>query len=84
MSTVKRVVCAMSGGVDSSVSAWLLKKKGFDVVGVYMVNWDHVEEGISQCPRTKDQADAQNVCDQLGIQLNVVSFVKEYWTDVFM
>ncbi|KAK0397998.1 hypothetical protein QR680_002379 [Steinernema hermaphroditum] len=74
----------MSGGVDSSVSAWLLKKKGFHVTGVYMVNWDHVEEGVSQCPRTKDQADAQVVCDRLGIRLHVVNFVKEYWNDVFM
>ncbi|KAK0421038.1 hypothetical protein QR680_015036 [Steinernema hermaphroditum] len=81
---IKRVVCAMSGGVDSAVSAWLLQKKGFDVTGVYMVNWDHVEEGVSQCPRTKDQADAQMVCDRLGIRLHVVNFVKEYWNDVFM
>ncbi|KAK0397996.1 hypothetical protein QR680_002379 [Steinernema hermaphroditum] len=84
MTAVKRVVCAMSGGVDSSVSAWLLKKKGFHVTGVYMVNWDHVEEGVSQCPRTKDQADAQVVCDRLGIRLHVVNFVKEYWNDVFI
>ncbi|RCN53419.1 tRNA (5-methylaminomethyl-2-thiouridylate)-methyltransferase [Ancylostoma caninum] len=79
-----RVAVGMSGGVDSAVAAWLLKKKRFDVLGVYMINWDHVEEGISTCPRTKDEADARRVCEKLDIPFNTVNFVKEYWNEVFV
>ncbi|VDP33771.1 unnamed protein product [Heligmosomoides polygyrus] len=79
-----RVAVGMSGGVDSAVSAWLLKKKKFDVVGVYMINWDHVEEGTATCTSTKDEADARYVCDRLQIPFSTVNFVKEYWNDVFM
>ncbi|KAI6176262.1 TRNA-5-taurinomethyluridine 2-sulfurtransferase [Aphelenchoides bicaudatus] len=79
----RKVACAISGGVDSLVSALLLKKRGFEVTGVFMINWDHVEEGNSNCPRTRDQADAEFVCRQLDIKLHVVNFVKEYWNMVF-
>lgn len=80
---IRHVVCAVSGGVDSAVSAYLLKRRGFTVSGVYMINWDHVEEGVTDCPRERDLVDAQRICDHIGISLTVVNFVKEYWQSVF-
>ncbi|CAJ0602199.1 unnamed protein product [Cylicocyclus nassatus] len=79
-----RVAVGISGGVDSAVSAWLLKKKGYEVFGIYMINWDQVEEGSSICPRTKDEADARRVCEKLDIPFTTVNFVKEYWSEVFV
>uniref|UniRef100_A0AC35UIR5 tRNA-5-taurinomethyluridine 2-sulfurtransferase n=1 Tax=Rhabditophanes sp. KR3021 TaxID=114890 RepID=A0AC35UIR5_9BILA len=78
-----KVVCAMSGGVDSSVSAYLLKKKGFEVTGVYMNNWDTVEEGDSLCSQSKDYLDAQLACEKLNIKLDVLDCVKTFWNSVF-
>ncbi|VDD88027.1 unnamed protein product [Enterobius vermicularis] len=83
MGVIRRVACAVSGGVDSAVSAYLLSKKGFDVVGVYMINWDNVEEGTTTCPRTKDEADAYEVCRKLDIKCYTVNFVQEYWNHIF-
>lgn len=72
----------MSGGVDSSVSAFLLKEQGYDVVGLFMKNWEEKnEEGI--CTSTSDYEDAACVCDLLKIPLYSVNFVKEYWDLVF-
>ncbi|KAE9421859.1 hypothetical protein Angca_005562, partial [Angiostrongylus cantonensis] len=79
-----RVAVGLSGGVDSAVATWILKKRGFDVIGVYMVCWDHIEEGNSSCPQTKDEADARYVCEKLHIPFTTVNFVKEYWNEVFM
>ena len=84
-----KVVVGMSGGVDSAVSAYLLKKQGYEVVGLFMKNWDsninNDIEGITDdvCPQELDFRDAKNVCDELRIPLYRVDFIKEYWDDVF-
>ncbi len=84
-----RVVVGMSGGVDSAVAAYLLKKEGYEVVGLFMKNWDsninNDEEGITDgvCPQELDYRDAKSVCDELCIPLYRVDFIKEYWDDVF-
>ncbi|KAI8343307.1 tRNA methyl transferase [Chlamydoabsidia padenii] len=77
-----RVVVAMSGGVDSSVSAALLKQQGYNVEGFYMKNWDSRDErGV--CPSEQDWHDVQQVCDKLVIPCTQVDFVKDYWHQVF-
>lgn len=81
-SRAQRVVVGMSGGVDSSVSAYLLKQQGYEVHGVYMKNWDEYDE-TGKCSGEKDQRDAENVCKQLSIPFHTVSFIKEYWHNVF-
>ena len=78
----KRVVVGMSGGVDSSVSALLLKKQGYDVIGVFMKNWDDTDDsGI--CTATDDYEDVKKVADQIGIPYYSINFEKEYWQRVF-
>ena len=78
-----RVVVGMSGGVDSSVAALLLKEEGYDVVGVFMKNWDDTNEnGI--CTAAQDYEDVARVCDVLSIPYYSVNFEKEYWDRVFM
>ena len=78
----ERIVVGMSGGVDSSVAALLLKEQGYDVVGVFMKNWEEKDEdGV--CTSTADYEDAARVCDQIGIPYYSVNFVKEYWERVF-
>lgn len=80
--TLATVAVGISGGVDSSVAAMLLKEQGHDVVGVHMSNWDVAEEGHESCGE-QDARDAHRVCDKLGIGFHRTSFVREYWTDVF-
>lgn len=75
----KTVFVGLSGGVDSSVSAYLLKKESYDVVGVYMKNWSGDEFGIqADCPWEQDQADCIKVCKQLDIPFMSFNFEKEY------
>ena len=88
----KKVVIGLSGGVDSSVAAILLKEQGYDVIGLFMRNWDstinndflgnpNLNESI--CPQEQDYNDAKKVADKIGIPLHRIDFIKEYWDDVF-
>lgn len=77
-----RVVVGMSGGVDSSVVAALLKDQGYDVVGVFMKNWDDTDE-FGVCTATEDYKDVAKVASAIGIPYYSVNFEKEYWDRVF-
>lgn len=68
----------MSGGVDSSVAALLLKQQGHDLVGAYMKNWINEDNIIGHCPWMQDIEDARAVCDHLGIEFRVVNLMQEY------
>ena len=87
-----KVVIGMSGGVDSSVAAYLLQKEGYEVIGLFMRNWDsminndingnpNINDNI--CPQEADYNDAVSVCNKLNIPLYRVDFIKEYWDYVF-
>lgn len=76
------VVIGMSGGVDSSVAALLLKQQGYNVIGIFMKNWDESDEN-GACTATDDYEDVRRVCDKIGIPYYSVNFVKEYWDRVF-
>ncbi len=80
--TENRVVVGMSGGVDSSVAALLLKQQGYDVVGVFMKNWEEKDEN-GVCTATADYEDVRRVSDQIGIPYYTVNFAKEYQERVF-
>lgn len=75
----KTVVVGLSGGVDSSVTALLLKQQGYRVIGLFMKNWDEGEE----CPWVKDYEDVTKIAEQLQIPCYTVNFTKEYWERVF-
>lgn len=77
-----RVVIGMSGGVDSSVAALLLKQQGYEVIGVFMKNWDDTDE-FGVCTATIDYEDVIRVCNQIDIPYYSVNFEKEYWDKVF-
>ncbi len=77
----KTVVVGMSGGVDSSVAAYLLQKQGYKVQGLFMQNWQN--EPGEVCTSEVDFADASKVCDQLDIPLHKANFSDEYWDRVF-
>lgn len=84
-----KVVVGISGGVDSAVAAYLLLKEGYDVIGLFMKNWDsninNDSEGMTEdiCPQELDYIDAKKACDILGIPLYRIDFIKEYWESVF-
>jgi len=80
--TPLRIAVGISGGVDSAVTAYLLKAKGYDVTGVYMKNWDATESN-GKCTSEKDLFDARKVCETLQIPLVERNYVKEYWMLVF-
>lgn len=76
-------VVGMSGGVDSSVSALLLKEQGYQVIGLFMKNWDETDEqGV--CQATLDYEDVRRVCEKLDIPCYAVNFVEDYWNQVFL
>ncbi|MDF2698763.1 MAG: mnmA [Haloplasmataceae bacterium] len=88
----KKVILGLSGGVDSSVAAYLLLEQGYDVEAVFMRNWDSAVNNDFLgnptaydpiCPQEIDYEDALKVADKLGIKIHKVNFVKEYWDNVF-
>ena len=89
---MKKVVVGISGGVDSSVAAAILKEQGYEVIGLFMRNWDSLVNNDIKgnktlngdiCTQEIDYNDAKAVCDTLGIKLHRIDFVKEYWDYVF-
>ena len=89
---MKKVIVGISGGVDSAVAAYLLKKDGYEVEGLFMRNWDATVNNDylgnptlneSICPQEQDYNDAKITCEILGIPLHRVDFIKEYWDYVF-
>jgi tRNA-uridine 2-sulfurtransferase len=79
-----RIAVAMSGGIDSAVTAMVLKEQGYSCVGVFMRNWDNADEhGESRCSISKDFEDMKIVCKALDIEAVEVEFIKEYWNNVF-
>lgn len=90
---MKKVIVGMSGGVDSSVCAYLLKEQGYEVEGLFMRNWDSLMnndilgnptlQNQNICPQEQDYNDAVEVCKKLNIPLHRIDFIKEYWDYVF-
>ena len=89
----KRVVLGLSGGVDSAVAAYLLKQQGYEVIGVFMRNWDsqlnndilgNPTNDNDICPQEQDYNDAKAVAKHLGIEIRRVDFIKEYWDKVLL
>ncbi|TVS13435.1 MAG: tRNA 2-thiouridine(34) synthase MnmA [Wenzhouxiangella sp.] len=76
------IMVALSGGVDSATTAWLLKRQGHAIAGMFMKNWEE-EDAVSGCSAEEDADDARRVCEQLGIAFHGRNFSAEYWDDVF-
>jgi tRNA-specific 2-thiouridylase len=82
MGTKQRIVVGLSGGVDSAVTAWLLKQQGYDVVGLFMKNWED-DDDDEYCSTREDLIDAAAVADVIGIDIEAVNFAAEYRDRVF-
>ena len=80
--TKKRVVIGMSGGVDSSVAAWMLKEQGYEVIGLFMKNWED-DDDSEFCSSRQDWIDAASVADVVGVDIEAVNFAAEYKDRVF-
>ena len=78
------ILVALSGGVDSAVSAALLKTQGYDVSGVYVRTWEHEEDILGECPGAKDLKDARSVAEAIDIPFSVVNFIDFYQNEVVM
>jgi tRNA-uridine 2-sulfurtransferase len=74
----EKILVAMSGGVDSSVAALVLKQQGYEIAGAYMKNWINEDNVIGECPWQQDIEDARGVAEQLGIEFRVVNLMHEY------
>ena len=79
---MKTVVVGISGGVDSSVTAYLLKQQGYNVIGLFMVNWEENDEN-GNCTSEQDYEDVKRVCNKIGIPYYTVNYAKEYYERVF-
>lgn len=79
----KKVVIGMSGGIDSSVSAWLLKEQGYEVIGLFMKNWENDDEDSKYCQSRQDWIDAVSVADIIDIDIEAVNFSIEYKNSIF-
>jgi len=77
-----KIIVGLSGGVDSAVSALLLKQQGYDVSGLFMQNWQEARDD-GHCTADQDLTDARAICDTIGIELQTVNFSNEYWNQVF-
>lgn len=82
LTSPKHITVGMSGGVDSSVTAYLLKEAGHHVEGIFMKNWEG-DDTDTYCSAAKDMADAQAICDRLKIDFHSVNFADQYWENVF-
>ena len=80
--TTGKIMVAMSGGVDSAVSALLLKNQGLDIAGIFMKNWEE-DDRFGECTAAEDAADARAVAESIGLQLHTRNFASEYWDNVF-
>ncbi len=78
----QKVVLGMSGGVDSSVAAWLLKQQGYEVIGLFMKNWED-DDDDEYCSTRQDWIDAASVADVVGVDIEAVNFASEYKDRVF-